>query len=112
MSQSFEQWCIVEVMGHQKFAGLVTEQVLGGASFIRIDIPAVGNQPEFTKMFGASSIYAITPCTEEVARGVAATLQNRPVSVYDLPEDWKEKLRRPALEHVPSHMQDDNGYDD
>ena len=42
----FEGWAIVEVMGHQKYAGFVTTEAYGGAG----------------------SIYCITPCTEEVAR--------------------------------------------
>jgi len=31
---TFESWAIVEVMGHRQFAGLVTEQTIGGASFV------------------------------------------------------------------------------
>ena len=63
-SERFEEWAIVEVMGHRRFAGLVTEQAIGGASFVRIDIPEARDLPAFTKLFGGSSIYCITPCTE------------------------------------------------
>lgn len=83
-ADKFEEWCIVEIMGHARFAGRVTEQPLGGSSFVRVDVPAVNEQPAFTKLFGAGSIYAITPCTEEVARAAAAGFRAIPVDRYAL----------------------------
>lgn len=93
----FEQWCILDIMGHQRFAGLVTEQTLAGASFLRIDIPETKNQPAFTKLFSPSSVYAITPTTEELAKAMAASINNVPISIYDLPESMQAKLRAPSL---------------
>jgi hypothetical protein len=78
-------------MGHQKFAGRVTEQALGGASFVRIDIPETPGHPAFTKLFGGSSIYCLTPVTEEVARALAARIRTEPVQPWDIPAE----LRRP-----------------
>lgn len=52
----FESWAIVEVMGHSRYAGFVHEQSIGGASFVRVDVPAVEGRPEFTKLLGQSSI--------------------------------------------------------
>ena len=95
--QSFEQWCILEIMGHNTFAGLVTEQTIGGASFIRISIPSTAAGPAFDKIFGASSVYCITPVTEDVARATAARLRQEPIQPWDLPDEWKEKFARPAL---------------
>jgi len=67
---TFECWAVVEVMGHRMFSGYVTEQTIGGASFIRVDVPANEDRdlPPFTKILAASSIYAISPCTEETAK--------------------------------------------
>ena len=31
-------WCIVELMGHRKLAGLCTEQVIAGNTMLRIDV--------------------------------------------------------------------------
>lgn len=89
----FDQWCLLEIMGHQRYAGRVTEQTIAGASFLRIDIPAVDEFPAFTKLFSASSVYAITPIAEDLVRGMAAELRNAPVSVYDLPAEMREKLQ-------------------
>jgi len=97
MSDKFEQWCIVEIMGHQTYAGLVTEQVLGGASFVRVDVPESEGIPAFSKCFGAASIYCITPVTEEIARLRAKSLRQAPLSVYDLPAEVRERMRTPAI---------------
>lgn len=84
MADKFDQWAIVEVMGHQRFAGRVSEQAVGGANFVRVDVPAIDGQPEFTKLFGPSSIYCITIVTEEIARTAAASMRIVPVSAYDI----------------------------
>lgn len=102
-SQSFNTWAIVEVMGHKRFAGYVTEQVFGSAALIRVDVPATEQPPrrgylpngdygtlparttaEYSKLIGVSSIYCITPCTEEVARKVARVIEaeNDPIPVH------------------------------
>jgi len=91
---AFDQWAILEIMGHNRFAGRLTEETIAGKGFLRIDIPSVGGREGFTKFFGPDSVYAITPCTEDVAAAVAAELRNEPIGVYDLPEDWRRKLQR------------------
>lgn len=83
--QSFKCWCIVELFGHVTLAGYVSEQAIGGASFIRLDVPAVNGQAEFTKLLGAGAIYSITPTSEEVARSAIEHIRARPVNVYYLP---------------------------
>jgi hypothetical protein len=81
--EKFDAWAIVEVFGHKKFAGHVSDQTIGGASFIRIDVPATTDKKPYTKFFGAAAIYALTPCTEEVARIAAHEIErwNDPVPV-------------------------------
>jgi len=88
-SEKFETWAVVEVMGHRLFAGLVTEQAIGGVSFVRLDVPEVWSGtvalPPFTKLLGAGSIYAITPCSEQTARAFAAQSRQRAFSEYEAP---------------------------
>ena len=89
MENKFESWAIVEIFGHQTFVGLVTEQTIGGASLIRVDVPATENVAAFTKLFGASAIYCITPCDEATARQAVIGLRQKPIEVW--------KLNLPAL---------------
>jgi hypothetical protein len=86
----FEEWAVVEIMGHKRFAGFVTEQAVGGTSFVRIDVPAIELKtgdalPPFTKLFGAASIYCISPCTEETARAFAESIRAEGFARYEAP---------------------------
>ena len=96
--ETFEGWCIVELFGHQQIAGLVQEQAIGGASFVRVDVPAVEGGEAFTKLYGAGAIYAITPTTEEIARIAAARLRIRPVSPYVVPVPARLAAGAPGMD--------------
>ena len=37
--KEFNCWAIVELFGHRKLGGRVSEAMIGGAAMIRIDIP-------------------------------------------------------------------------
>lgn len=80
--EKLDAWAIVEVMGRQSYAGRVTEQVFGGASLIRVDVPAIEGAAAFTKLIGVGSIYAITPTTEEVARRYLEYHRPVPMTAY------------------------------
>lgn len=84
-NQKFEAWAIVELFGHQVIAGLVTEQTIGGCSFIRVDVPKVNGIAAFTKFYGQGAIYAMTPTDEAAARLAMERLHVRPISYYALP---------------------------
>lgn len=83
-SAPFETWGIVEVMGHNRFAGFIQEQKLGGATLLRIDVPASDGRQTFSKLLGMHSIFAITPTTEATARAVACAQSSQPFSEWDL----------------------------
>ena len=79
-------WAILELMGHVRLAGLVTEEERFGAKLGRIDIPnAEGGFT--TQYFGGSSIYRLTPTTEDIARKVALECQPRPVHPWELRQE-------------------------
>lgn len=81
---AYEGWAIVELMGHRRLAGQVSEVEQYGSKLLRLDIPiaAADGQPETsaTQFYGGSAIYCVTPATEEVARALAERLGDpRPV---------------------------------
>ena len=82
---AFGQWCLVELFGHQQIVGEVSEQTIAGEGFIRVDVPAVEDHPDFTKLYGRGAIYALTPLSEAMARDMIAQRQQAPIAVYDLP---------------------------
>ena len=60
------QWAIVEIFGHRRHVGVVSEAEQFGAKMLRIDVP--GAEPgsvEATFYYGGASIFGLTPITEE-----------------------------------------------
>lgn len=103
MAQS-ELWAIVEVMGHARYAGRVSEYADLGVPLVRVEVPAAGAQPAFEKLLGASSIFRITPCTEEAAREAARQFGVRPLALVSLPAARPGRLGGP-----PEYDEDDDG---
>jgi hypothetical protein len=85
MADAFESWAILELMGHRRLAGLVSEATIAGGTFLRIDVPEVNGQAAVTQFYSPSAVYAISPCSEDVARAVAANSRPAPVSAFELP---------------------------
>lgn len=98
--EKFESWAIVELFGYH-LAGKVSKAEIGGAAFVRLDVPAVEGREAFTKFLGQASIYAITPVAEEIARKAAQRLVADPIPIY-----------MPELRQIPSRAGPDDGYYD
>ena len=81
--EPFAQWAIIELMGHRRLGGLVTEVERFGTKMARVDIPPSeeGGQT-ITQFYGGSSIYALTITDEETARAVARARQQQPVEPW------------------------------
>lgn len=106
MASTFESFAIVEVMGHKQYAGYVTEQTIGGVSFVRVDVAEENGLPGFTKLLGAGAIYAITPCTEETARAFARQTGERAFALYEAP-----RLPGPSVMADSDESEGDECYD-
>jgi hypothetical protein len=83
LSDNFGHWAIVELMGHRKLAGHVTEQEIAGSSFLRLDIHSE-NHPVVTQYYSPGAVYCITPTTEEIARKMGERSRPQPVTRYEL----------------------------
>jgi hypothetical protein len=78
--QPFHAWAIVELFGHQRCAGRLSEQTIGSETFIRVDIPRRAGG-EYTRLFGKGAIYCINICEESAARNYA-TQAHEPLQPY------------------------------
>lgn len=109
----FEGWAVVEVFGHQRYAGYVTTEAFGQAVLFRVDVPPLAERERvtkaweyierkdvppgstvkeiavqgYTKYFGAGAIYGITPCTQDVAERAVEGMQPRARAVVKLAEE-------------------------
>ena len=101
MSEPLQGWFIVELMGHRRLAGWVTEQTIAGAGFLRIDVPGPGAEPLATQFFAPSSVYALTPTTEAMARRVAEASRVEPVKEWELPQ----RTGLPSFEEIEAERE-------
>lgn len=84
MSETLDFPAIVELFGHTRLAGTVSEHSMGGATMIRIDVPETSKNPKFTKFVNPSAVYALNPITEEMMQNMAEEIQAKPIRAYDL----------------------------
>ena len=100
---AYEGFAVIELMGHNTLAGYISEQTIAGTAMLRVDVPAVGDVPAYTKFVSGSAVYGITPTSQEVAERAAQRLQVRPVSQF---------LLLPAPAQRPSLIDSTAGDDD
>jgi hypothetical protein len=109
-SEALEGWGIVELMGHQRTAGRLSERSIAGSNLLQVDVPV--SDTEFrTTFYGGSSIYALHPTDEKSARLMAKSLGQRPVYAYDI--ERQARLEAPdAGSRVPYQPFDPHDDDD
>lgn len=104
-AETFEGWAILELLGHRRLAGWVSEQTVAGSSFLRIDVPGPDYDSErnvfaATQLYSPAALYCLTPTTREMALAVALRNQPAPVQRWELPAAASD-----------SPPDDDEGYD-
>ena len=104
--EKFDSWALVELFGHQRIVGRVTEATIGGCALLRVDVPARGDLAAFTKFYGNGAIYAMTPVSEAVAMAMLERIRPEPISRFDLPQIG------PASAAAIDHDDDDDDDDD
>lgn len=104
--EKFETWGIVEIFGHDVYAGKISSQLVGTCSFVRVDVPAVDDAPKFTKLFGEKSIFSMAPTSEEVVMAVLKSRRPAPLNVYDM-----HAIQNAQLEEHRGEIEDSNPED-
>lgn len=85
-NKSIDFPALVELFGHTRIAGKVSEHALGGNVMIRIDVPDTKRIPSYTKFVNPSAIYALNPITEEMMQKLAEEIKAKPIESFDLRE--------------------------
>jgi hypothetical protein len=82
-------WACVEIFGHRKHYGRISEVEKFGAKFLRVDVPGMAAAPLLgeaetftTFVYGGSAIFSVTPMTEEACRKWAEHERPKPMSEY------------------------------
>jgi hypothetical protein len=108
----FEGWAIVELFGHQREIGYVKTRYFGTACLFQVDVPELPErdvvlaQPQYvdgkwapsgasvrkkaaparSRMVGPGAIYALNPCTEEVAMRAIEMFSGREIVLLEMPK--------------------------
>lgn len=94
----FDYWAILELFGHTRIAGRVTEAAIGGGHLLRLDVPSVHGRPGFTRFYGANAIYSMTIVEKDVALSALARLAPEPVDIYLMPSAVQQLALLPEAE--------------
>lgn len=78
-----KSWALVELFGHQRIVGYLSQQTFGMGVLFRVDVPDLTKDGKtvrrgFTRYFGLSAIYSITPCDEPTVRRLLPDVDGTP----------------------------------
>jgi len=96
-------WMLVELLGHKKLAGFVTEEERWGQVLLRIDIPTSvkdGRLQYTTQLYGAHALYCATPINESDAIHLAKQFRPAPFDKYDLHREANRNLDMPLVDKI------------
>jgi hypothetical protein len=90
-STAYQGWAIVELMGHRRLAGRVSEVTQYGTTQLRLDVPGEGDTIAATQFYSGGALYCVTPTDEKTARAVARLGRPEPVQRWELPAPKREE---------------------
>lgn len=110
--EKFEGWAVLELLGRNREIGFVTTAYFGGPALFRVDQPPLPERehilerpqwigerhcpigthilrealPGKTVFVNPSSLYKMTPCTEETAKQAIERMLPVPIKIVSIPE--------------------------
>lgn len=88
-----DQFCILELLGHRRLVGLVSECEIAGAGCLRIDVMNPEGGFQASQFYFPAAVYGITITTEEAVRAEVERQKARPALTpyaYPVREDpWE-----------------------
>ena len=65
-------YALVELIGRQQIAGFVSDAMIDGSPFIKVEVPATKVHRKYTCYFSIESVYAISPMQEAQVTNITA----------------------------------------
>ena len=96
------RFAVIELFGHQRIAGAVSEHAFGGCAMVRVDVPTITvtervypdqsgpsenitrTIPGHTRSLGPAAIYSVNWCDEAGALVAAMQIKHEPMRPYSL----------------------------
>jgi hypothetical protein len=107
----FDEWAIIELLGHRRLAGRLREVHLAGAGFLRLDLPETPGHTPQTQYIAPGSVYALHPTTEAIATAVAARCRPEPVHRWELPAPPPDDGPAGDLDEIVADLLEDEDDD-
>lgn len=80
--ETLETWAYIEIMGHSRIAGRVSERKMGTQVMLQVDVPKTDEGFSHPELFSPSAIFSIKPTTEEWCRSFCKARVNYEVLPY------------------------------
>lgn len=101
--ESFRQWVLLELMGHRRVAGFLSEQEIAGQAFLRLDIPASDDSDDLkegtgTQYYSPNAVYSITPVDKTTAYLCAQQWVELPVQSWELKAIYLDAREKDPIE--------------
>ncbi len=113
---SLDTWAVVELFGHTRVAGKISNVSIAGCGFIRVQVPAHKNVPAYTRDIAPKAVYALNPCDEAAVMSALGHCSESPVvelCASDIYKRIREEMK--TREAVPqldcSNREDDVDVD-
>lgn len=103
MGEGFSGWCVLELLGHVRLGGKVSEVEMFGQKMGRINIPH--GDGFVSRVFGGAAVYSLTPCGEAEARAVAKASNPEPLHSWEVRQLLED--RRDGATSPPFREEDD-----
>lgn len=112
---NLDTWAIIELFGHSRIAGKVTNVSIAGCGFIRVQVPEHNGKPTYTRDIAPKAVYAINPCDEAAAKASLQYCSESPViqlCAHDIERRLRESMRTHETPKLTSGEHDDVDDDD
>jgi len=94
--QELKSWALVELFGHQRIVGYLSQQSFGSGVLFRVDVPDLLKDGKveragFTRYFGIAAIYSVTPIDEAAVRAMLPHIDGKPSRpmTFSRGDDWQ-----------------------
>jgi hypothetical protein len=86
-------WSLVELFGHQRIVGWVTVDPIDFPGMVRVDVPDLMKDGKveragFTRYFGRSALYSVTPISEQSVRELLPHVNGHPARPVEIGGEW------------------------
>ena len=88
-SDELHGFVLLELFGHQRIVGLLSQKPVGSEILLRVDVPNLTSSGKviregFTRYFNPKAVYSITPISEEIMLNMLPMIHGTPMEARAL----------------------------